>query len=82
MSVNVFRTAKRKELDEVKALLAELHQDLARLRSAHRPQVPWSFAIIFLVFFVYFMYKLWTNPIESFATEGEDLQVQCIDQGI
>ena len=69
-------------MDEVKALLAELHQDLARLRSAQRPQVPWSFAIIFLVFFVYFMYKLWTNPIESFATEGEDLQVQCIDQGI
>ena len=75
MSVNVFRTAKRKELDEVKALLAELHQDLARLRSAQRPQVPWSFSIIFLVFFVYFMYKLWTNPIESFGSGGDDSQV-------
>ena len=38
MNVNVCRNAKRKELDEVKALMAELHQDLARLRSAQRPQ--------------------------------------------
>jgi len=68
------RSAKRKELDEVKALMAELHQDLARLRSAQHPQVPWSFCIIFLVFFAYLMFKLWTNPIESFDTDDADSQ--------
>ena len=56
--------------------MAELHEDLARLRSAQRPRVPWSFSIIFLVFFVYFMYKLWTNPIESFASGEDDSQAQ------
>ena len=69
------RNAKKKELEEIKALMAELHEDLARLRAAQRPQVPWSFSIIFLVFFVYFMYKLWTNPIESFGSGGDDSQV-------
>ena len=72
ISSHACRNAKRKELDEIKAVMVELNDDLAKLRSAHTPQVPWTFALIFLVFFAFLMYKMWTNPIGSFATDDRD----------